>query len=411
MNIHQTTKHIFPDDNDIEIVERKGWGHPDTLADGLAERISIDYSKYCLDNFGYVLHHNVDKVCIMGGLSEFDWGKGKFTEPVRVLVNGRMSGSFDGKKIPIQSIIEDAVKTYLNKVMPRFDTENWLIIMNETKQYSRNPRWFNPKSVEDLPEYKNIFANDTSAVVGCWPLTFAESLTLELEGLFYDEEKNPKYSFIGQDIKVMTIRRDNKYSITMCIPFFAQDIKDSLEYKEKKKYIVQVIKDHIQKRFKDMKLEYELHINTQDQLAKGITTAKKAYLVAGGSATDFGEEGCVGRGNNRRGIIPMMRKYSMEAAWGKNPVYHVGKVYGVIVDEMAREIAEHFDCKVEVLVMTRNGDPFFSPHEITVFSSKEINSKELESLIKGILAKRDWTQKILKEEVLLPSVYNIKAEE
>ncbi|MET7278839.1 methionine adenosyltransferase [Kribbella sp. NPDC005582] len=44
------------------IVERKGIGHPDTLADHLAERLSRAYSRYTLDHFGAVLHHNFDKL-------------------------------------------------------------------------------------------------------------------------------------------------------------------------------------------------------------------------------------------------------------------------------------------------------------------------------------------------------------
>jgi hypothetical protein len=40
---------------DIAIVERKGWGHPDTLADHLAERLSRAYSRYTLERFGAVL--------------------------------------------------------------------------------------------------------------------------------------------------------------------------------------------------------------------------------------------------------------------------------------------------------------------------------------------------------------------
>ena len=67
MNIHivknQLAKSIF------EFVERKGEGHPDTLADGLAEHLSVKYSNYTLKNFGAVLHHNFDKVGLLGGAS------------------------------------------------------------------------------------------------------------------------------------------------------------------------------------------------------------------------------------------------------------------------------------------------------------------------------------------------------
>ncbi|MEM7826325.1 MAG: methionine adenosyltransferase, partial [Candidatus Aenigmatarchaeota archaeon] len=45
---------------EIEIVERKGIGHPDTLADALAENLSVAYSNYTLQQFGLILHHNFD---------------------------------------------------------------------------------------------------------------------------------------------------------------------------------------------------------------------------------------------------------------------------------------------------------------------------------------------------------------
>lgn len=34
--------------DDFELVERKGVGHPDTICDAIAERASSDYSKYCM---------------------------------------------------------------------------------------------------------------------------------------------------------------------------------------------------------------------------------------------------------------------------------------------------------------------------------------------------------------------------
>lgn len=63
--------------SDLVIVERKGWGHPDTLADHLAERLSRTYSRYTLERFGAVLHHNFDKLGLLGGASEVRYGAGR----------------------------------------------------------------------------------------------------------------------------------------------------------------------------------------------------------------------------------------------------------------------------------------------------------------------------------------------
>ena len=62
-----------------EIVERKGIGHPDYIADTLASKISQNYGNYTIEHCdGMVLHHQVDKLMVIGGKSEVDWGGGKF---------------------------------------------------------------------------------------------------------------------------------------------------------------------------------------------------------------------------------------------------------------------------------------------------------------------------------------------
>lgn len=81
----------------FEIVERKGLGHPDTLADGLAEAVSNNYSSYCLDRFGIVPHHNVDKLYIGAGLFSVEYGQNKMLKPAVIRINGRISNSFGGE--------------------------------------------------------------------------------------------------------------------------------------------------------------------------------------------------------------------------------------------------------------------------------------------------------------------------
>ncbi len=85
-----------PTPEDITLVERKGWGHPDTLAHHLAEQLSRVYSRFTRDQFGAVLHHNFDKLALLGGASEVRYGAGRMVSPVRVLVNGRAAKAFGG---------------------------------------------------------------------------------------------------------------------------------------------------------------------------------------------------------------------------------------------------------------------------------------------------------------------------
>ena len=64
----QETVGPTPDQNAIEIVERKGLGHPDTICDLVMERISVALSNAYLERFGRILHHNRDKGLLVAGL-------------------------------------------------------------------------------------------------------------------------------------------------------------------------------------------------------------------------------------------------------------------------------------------------------------------------------------------------------
>ena len=91
-------EYMNPEKNKVEIVERKGVGHPDTLADALAEELSRVYSQYCLNKYGAVLHHNLDKLYIGAGWNTNTFGSVTKIEPIKVVVNGRISDSYNGKK-------------------------------------------------------------------------------------------------------------------------------------------------------------------------------------------------------------------------------------------------------------------------------------------------------------------------
>jgi len=66
----------------IEIVERKGIGHPDSIADGIAEEISRNLSKMYLEKHDRILHHNTDEVQIVGGQATPEFGGGEILEPI-----------------------------------------------------------------------------------------------------------------------------------------------------------------------------------------------------------------------------------------------------------------------------------------------------------------------------------------
>lgn len=403
INIEKTKNLVNPN---FEVVERKGVGHPDTVSDSLAEKISVDYSRYCLENFGVVLHHNVDKVGVLGGCIDLNWGNAHLKKPIRIILDGRISRCFGSHKIPVYEIAEKAIKTQIVKNLPRLDVSKDIEIIDMSTDYSKNPYWFNPRGLEDVPENQSLFANDTSAVISYWGLTTTETLALALEGFFYKAVGVPRYSYIGQDIKVMIVRNMKFYDITLCVPFFAQDISKEAVYWEMKEKITEEL-IAFTKDILPLDATFRLVVNTQDQGKdqKATNNIRGFYLVCTGGALDYGEEGFVGRGNNRLGFISSGRPYTMEAACGKNPIYHVGKVLGVVADRLSKELASKFKGGFEVWLIARNGDPLFEPNGVLIKHSSEASDTEVESVLNEVLHRKDWTKQIVQDEVLIPKPF------
>src|SRR4051812_26086363 len=103
------TRHMLsPAYNVFEIVERKGLGHPDTLADHLAEHLSRTFSTYTNERFGAILRHQFDKTTLMCGRCRVAFGGGELLEPIRVLLNGRASARLGDSQIPVRDILTNA---------------------------------------------------------------------------------------------------------------------------------------------------------------------------------------------------------------------------------------------------------------------------------------------------------------
>ena len=93
LNLH-VEKSLNPplDQMPMEMVERKGKGHPDVLCDKAAEELSVALSTFYVQRYGRVLHHNVDKCVLVGGQSTATFGGGEVVEPIYLLLVGRAVG-------------------------------------------------------------------------------------------------------------------------------------------------------------------------------------------------------------------------------------------------------------------------------------------------------------------------------
>lgn len=376
----------LPHELAIEVVERKGAGHPDTLADGIAERASLRYSQYCLDVAGAVLHHNLDKVAVLGGRVAFTDADGVYDRPLRVVFGGRISTSFAGQPLPVQEILQQAAVDHLRIALPCFDRVR-LEVRHETTDSSKFPHWFAPRGLEDLPERPTALSNDTAYLVGSAPRTVAETVALLTEAWFR------RHAWAGSDIKTLVVREPGTWTITVCVPALAGHLATSAEFDDAVNASARKLIGELEQRLPGC---VQVVCNTRGSRAGPLSGQ---YFTLSGSAVDYGEDGLVGRGNARTGLISGAHLAGNEATFGKNPAYHVGKVGGWLADTAARSVAQEFGpCRIGLL--WRNGARYDQPAFIEITTSKDAPTGEAEKVVRATLARTDWLEDLLSGRYL-----------
>ncbi len=346
--------HTPIEDQLVEIVERKGIGHPDSLADGMAEAMSRELSKEYIRRFGAVLHHNTDETQIVAGRSNPCFGGGEIIEPIYVLLVGRATKYFEGEYIPTDKIALKAAKNYIRQHMQNLDPELDII--------------FDVRLGEGSTDLQDVFrrrkgevalANDTSFGIGFAPLSETEKLVYNVERRIYEEfrKKNPA---IGEDVKVMGLREKDRITLTIAAAFVDKYVANIKEYDAIKQELADFIKE-IAGEYTSRKVD--VHVNTADNYETGCV-----YLTVTGTSAENGDDGSVGRGNRCNGLITPGRPMSMEASSGKNPVNHVGKIYNILANMIANRCAEEVEGirEVYVRILSQIGKPIDEPRALSV---------------------------------------------
>jgi S-adenosylmethionine synthetase len=367
-----------PADHALEVVERKGAGHPDTLADGVAEAVSRSYSRYCLDEFGAILHHNADKTALLGGAADVRFGHGELTAPITALVNGRFTAALGDAAIPVEAIIEAAVREYLADALPRLDVTRDLVlrprvtqasspgaVLGETDAQQAGRRfWFAPRSLDDLAERTRLFANDTSAGVGYAPSGIAEQVAIAVEAELTGSQQACPQPWLGTDVKIMVVRHGNQVHVTACVPQIAEYTPDLSTYVGRRARLRELIAEIAEETAPHCVIEAA--VNTRDNDER-----QELYLTAIGSSLESGDEGVVGRGNRTNGVISMLRPWSAEGVSGKNPVYHVGKLYNLAAQQAAERLHAETGRTVAVALVSQSGRDLDDPWQTVVQTSSE----------------------------------------
>ncbi len=330
-----------------EIVERKGVGHPDSMMDGIAEAVSRSLCKMYLDRYHRILHHNTDQGEIVGGQSAPKFGGGIVLEPANVILVGRATTTVNNERLPYRTTAVEAAREYIKKTCTNLDVDADLIIDCKIGQGSVDLR--------GLYDTQKQLANDTSFGVGFAPFSETENLVLATEQLINGPLKKDLKE-VGQDIKVMGVRRKDTIRLTIAAAMVDRYVPDKDHYRN----VVDELRERVlDNSTKVTKREVKVDINTGDNYEAGIF-----YLTVTGLSWENGDDGSVGRGNRVSGLITPYRPMSMEAAAGKNPVTHVGKMYNILSFDIADRIVKESGGKVKevwVRIVSQIGKPIDEP--------------------------------------------------
>jgi len=356
----------------IEIVERKGIGHPDSLADGIAEAMSRALSKEYMKKLGVVLHHNTDESQIVAGRANPVFGGGEVIEPIYILLVGRATKVFNDICIPADKIALKAAKDYVKTHMRYLDPESDIV--------------FDIRLGEGSTSLKDVFrrgvvpcANDTSFGIGYAPLSETENLVKNVEKKIYHEFRK-KNSAIGEDVKVMGLREGDRITLTVACAFVSQNVRNIEEYITMKDELAEWVKD-ISAEFTER--EVVVNVNTADDYEKDCV-----YLTVTGTSAENGDDGSVGRGNRCNGLITPGRPMSMEATSGKNPINHVGKLYNILANLIANDCYQAVEGikEVHVRILSQIAKPINDPKalSIQIIPEKGYDIEKMESKVRAV---------------------------
>lgn len=358
---------------EAEIVERKGIGHPDTICDSLAEELSVELSKLYIKELGAIMHHNVDKALLVGGKAQSKFGGGEVISPIEIFLVGRALREIDGREFPVDELAIDVAHKWLKKHIRNLDFSKHVVLQTRIKPGSK-----------DLVELFDRFqkkgevplANDTSFGVGFAPFSELENIVFYTEKLLNSEEIKNKHPEVGEDIKVMGVRIKNNIRITVSAAFVDKYVKNINQYKEQKEAITKLVLENAQK-YTDKNVN--VFVNTADDIEN-----ESVYITVTGTSSEQGDDGQVGRGNRANGLITPYRPMSLEAAAGKNPVSHIGKIYNVVANIIANRVVKEVEGIEEAYcyMVSQIGKPINEPQVCDVKVRKKGDSFDKEAVRK-----------------------------
>jgi len=363
------------EDQEVEIVERKGLGHPDSICDGIAEHVSQALASEYIDRVGKVLHYNTDETQLAAGRSAPAFGGGEVVEPIYLLITGRATKEYGGEKIPAETIALRAARDYFERKFPLIDFGTDVVVDVKLGEGSGDLQDVFGEDGVQVP-----MANDTSFGVGHAPLTETEKIVLEAE-----RQLNGHYSdghpAIGRDVKIMGKREGDRIDVTIAAAIVDRHVSGIDEYDEAVEGVRGFVRE-LAGRFTDRQID--VSVNTADDYESG-----SIYLTTTGTSAEQGDDGSVGRGNRANGLITPNRSMSMEATSGKNPVNHIGKIYNLLSTDIAESVVDEVDGirEIRIRLLSQIGQPVDQPHvaDASLVTESGVEVSDIEGAVAGIV--------------------------
>jgi len=356
----------------------KGLGHPDYICDAIMESVSVNLSLEYIKRFGFIAHHNIDKALLAAGEAEHRFGGGILKKPMTLIFGDRATYTVGDEYVPVDEIAINTAKKWFRENLRFVDPDVHVRYQIELRRGS--------EALRDIFERKTkvLGANDTSAAVGYAPMTETERLVLDTERFLNSKEFKRRHPEAGEDVKVMGFRRGRRLELTVAMAFVDRFVESEAAYFKRKDEILEELREWASERY--TRGSVSVHLNTLDRRGRGV---KGVYLTVLGTCADDADSGQVGRGNRVNGIIPLNRPISSEAAAGKNPVSHIGKIYNVLTYRIADRIYREVSGLREVYVwlLSHIGEPINKPRvaAVQVVPERGLKLKTIREPVRAII--------------------------
>ena len=382
------------EDQEVEIVERKGIGHPDSICDGVAESVSRALSQLYLDRVGKVLHYNTDETQLVAGRAAPAFGGGEVVEPIYILIVGRATKEYDGEQLPVDSTALAAAREYLSEAIPELEYGTDVVVDVKLGEGAGDLQDVFGEETQEVP-----MANDTSFGVGHAPLTETETIVHEAERAL-NTTYHDDHPELGPDVKIMGKREGDRIDITVAAAMVDAYVDGLDEYDDAVASVREYV-DDLAREYTDR--EVHVDVNTADDYDEG-----SVYLTVTGTSAEQGDDGSVGRGNRANGLITPNRPMSMEATSGKNPVNHIGKIYNLLSTRVAESVTSEVDGirDLQVRLLSQIGRPIDEPHvaDAQIVTEDDVELGDIEADVLAIVDREladvtDVTRSVIEGDV------------